>query len=64
MSETGSALTIQTATEQLTIAKSGIPRRHKSKQSLMPRGLPETLNDREQTELLKYLTSNGRFDFG
>lgn len=58
LSETGSALTLRTTTEQVVVAKSDIAKRETSDRSLMPEGLLEALPDREQIELLKYLTGN------
>lgn len=58
LQETGSALTLRTPTEQRVVSKSDISRRELSDKSLMPSGLLESLNPREQLELLKYLTSN------
>ncbi|MBI3418426.1 MAG: dehydrogenase [Verrucomicrobia bacterium] len=58
VNETSSALTLRTAAEQLVIAKADIKQRTTSEKSLMPEGLLQSLNDREQIELLKYLTSN------
>lgn len=58
LNETPSALTIRTATDQIVIAKSDILRRQTSETSMMPEGLLDSLNDREQIELLKFLTSN------
>ena len=58
VNETSSALTLRTTTDQVVIAKSDIGRRTTSELSLMPEGLLESLNEREQLELLKFLTSN------
>jgi len=58
VNETLSALTLRTTTEQVVVAKSDITHRHLSELSLMPEGLLEGLGDREQIELLKFLTSN------
>jgi putative membrane-bound dehydrogenase-like protein len=58
VSETPSDLTIRTPMEQVVIAKADIVERAKSEKSLMPEGLLESLNDREQLELLKYLIAN------
>ncbi|MBI2927515.1 MAG: dehydrogenase [Verrucomicrobia bacterium] len=58
VSETASALTVRTTTDQVVIPKSDIAERAKSELSLMPEGLLESLSDREQIELLKFLTSN------
>jgi putative membrane-bound dehydrogenase-like protein len=56
--ESPGALTIRTVTDQRVIAKDDIVQRARSEKSLMPGGLLESLSDREQLELLKYLTSN------
>jgi len=45
-------------TDQIVVAKNDIVQRTKSEKSLMPEGLLESLTEREQLELLKYLTSN------
>ena len=58
LSETGSALTLRTTTEPVVVAKTDIAKRETSDRSLMPEGLLESLPDREQIELLKYLTGN------
>ena len=56
--ETQSALTLRTTTDQVVLAKIDIANRTTSERSLMPEGLLESLNEREQLELLKFLTSN------
>ena len=56
--ESAATLTIRTVTDQIVVAKDDIVQRTKSEKSLMPEGLLESLSDREQLELLKYLTSN------
>ena len=58
LGETASALTLRTTTEPVVIAKTDIAKRETSDKSLMPEGLLESLADREQIELLKYLTSH------
>ncbi len=58
VSETTSALTIRTATEQVVVSKADVAGRTLSENSLMPEGLLESLGEREQIELLKFLTSN------
>jgi putative membrane-bound dehydrogenase-like protein len=58
LQETASAFVVRTATEQRVIAKSDIAERQTGELSLMPEGLLESLNPREQIELLKYLTGN------
>jgi hypothetical protein len=42
----------------VTVAKADIAKRETSDRSLMPEGLLESLGDREQLELLKYLLQN------
>jgi putative heme-binding domain-containing protein len=56
--ETPSALTLRTTTGESVIAKTDIAQRSTSEKSLMPEGLLEPLSEREQIELLKFLTSN------
>jgi len=56
--ESPATLTIRTVSDQIVVAKDDILQRTKSEKSLMPEGLLESLTDREQLELLKYLTSN------
>jgi putative heme-binding domain-containing protein len=51
-------LTIRTVADQIVVAKDDVVRRTKSEKSLMPEGLLDSLTEREQLELLKYLTSN------
>jgi putative membrane-bound dehydrogenase-like protein len=58
VNETGSALTLRTTTGETVVPKSGITSRRLGEQSLMPEGLLESLTEREQIELLKFLTSN------
>jgi len=58
ISETPSAITIRTTAGESVIAKGDMTQRNPSENSLMPEGLLESLNDREQLELLKFLTSN------
>lgn len=53
-----SAVTVRTVVESVVVPKSEIQKRTLGERSLMPEGLLESLNDREQIELLKYLTSN------
>lgn len=55
--ETGSAITIRTATNSVTIAKDEIEEINISKNSFMPESLLKTLNERQKIELLKYLMS-------
>jgi putative membrane-bound dehydrogenase-like protein len=58
VSETPATLAIRTTADQITIPKTDIAQRTTSDKSLMPEGLLESLSDREQLELLKFLTSN------
>ncbi|MBI2946951.1 MAG: hypothetical protein HYY23_04850 [Verrucomicrobia bacterium] len=58
VNESPSALTIRTTTDQVVVPKTAIARRALSEKSLMPEGLLESLNPREQIELLKFLTNN------
>jgi putative membrane-bound dehydrogenase-like protein len=58
VNESPSAITIRTATEQVVVARTDIVERTTSEKSLMPEGLLESLSDREQLELLKFLTAN------
>lgn len=53
--ETASAVTLRTTTDEQVIAKSDILEESTSEMSLMPEGLLEALEEREQIELLKYL---------
>ena len=55
--ETENAITLRTATETIVIANDDIERIVVSKNSFMPEGLLQTLNDRERIELFKYLMS-------
>jgi putative heme-binding domain-containing protein len=57
-SETPSALGLRTTIGETSVAKVDIARRVASEKSLMPEGLLESLNEREQLELLKFLTTN------
>lgn len=56
--ETPSALVLRTVAGEVTVAKSAITQRSLSDRSLMPEGLLDGLNQREQIELLKFLTNN------
>ncbi len=58
LQETASALTLRTATEQRVVAKSEVSERSMGSLSLMPEGLLESLGEREQIELLKYLAEH------
>ncbi len=55
--ETESAVTIRTATNSVTVARSQIDEIVISENSFMPEGLLKDLNDRERIELFKYLMS-------
>jgi putative heme-binding domain-containing protein len=56
-SETDSAVTLRTATNRVVVAKDEIEEIRVSPNSFMPVGLLQTLNEREQIELFKYLMS-------
>ena len=56
--ETPSAITLRTTTGEVVIAKKDIATRERSEKSLMPEGLLDALSQREQIELLKFLTTN------
>lgn len=56
-SETDSAVTLRTATSRVVVAKDEIDDIRISPNSFMPVGLLQTLNDREQIELFKFLMS-------
>src|SRR5262249_13867930 len=56
--ETASAITLRTTAGDLVIAKSDIKERTLGAKSLMPEALLDSLNEREQIELLKFLTTN------
>ncbi|MBI3758291.1 MAG: dehydrogenase, partial [Deltaproteobacteria bacterium] len=58
VNETADAILLRTTADQIAIAKADIAQRKLSELSLMPEGLLDALNDREQIELLKFLTSN------
>lgn len=56
--ETSSAVTLRTITGETVLPKTDIAKRTLSQKSLMPEGLLDSLSDREQIELLKYLVSH------
>jgi len=58
INETPAAVTIRTTAGETVVAKADLAQRNPSENSLMPEGLLESLTDREQLELLKFLTSN------
>ncbi|MDM4014861.1 PVC-type heme-binding CxxCH protein [Roseiconus lacunae] len=56
-SETDTAITVKTATSVVTIDQDEVERIKVSKNSFMPSGLLNTLNERERIELFKYIMS-------
>jgi putative heme-binding domain-containing protein len=56
--ETPSALTLRSTTGETVVPKANIKQRTTAEKSLMPEGLLESLSEREQIELLKFLTTN------
>ena len=52
------AVTLRTTAQEVVVPAGDIVRRSTSELSLMPEGLLESLNEREQVELLKFLTGN------
>ena len=56
--ETASAITVRTTAGESVIPKANIKERVRGEKSLMPEGLLESLTEREQIELLKFLTTN------
>lgn len=58
ISETGSAVTLKTVTDQQVVAKTDIVEQTRGELSLMPEGLLDGLGPREQIELLKFLIDN------
>ena len=56
LNESPSAVTLRTIAAESVIPKTEIARRESSPKSLMPEGLLESMPDREQLELLKFLT--------
>jgi putative heme-binding domain-containing protein len=56
--ETGSAFTLRTTTGEAVVPKANVKQRTTAEKSLMPEGLLETLSEREQIELLKFLTTH------
>ncbi len=56
--ETEDALTIRTTTDSVLVSKREILERTLAAQSMMPEGLILPLNERQQIELLKFLTRN------
>jgi putative heme-binding domain-containing protein len=57
-SETASAVTLRSTTGETVVPKANIKQRVTAEKSLMPEGLLESLGEREQIELLKFLTTN------
>jgi putative membrane-bound dehydrogenase-like protein len=58
VNETASAVTLRTTVGETVVPKASIKSRATSEKSLMPEGLLESLGEREQIELLKFLTTN------
>ncbi len=58
--ETDTVVVVRTVTETVNVTKTDIKERQKTPQSLMPPGLLEALSEREQVELLKFLTTEPR----
>jgi putative membrane-bound dehydrogenase-like protein len=56
--ETPSAFTLRTTTGDLIIPKTRVKAKTTSEKSLMPEALLDSLSEREQIELLKFLTTN------
>ena len=56
--ETPSAVTLRTTVEEVVLARQDIDTLETSMKSMMPEGLLEALQDREQIELLKFLMSH------
>jgi len=56
--ETASAVTLRTTVGETVVARTDIDSLQTSENSLMPEGLLDTMKDREQIELLKFLMSN------
>jgi putative heme-binding domain-containing protein len=54
---TDSTVTMRTQTETIVVPRGEIESLTMTNQSLMPEGLLETLNERQQIELFKYLIS-------
>ena len=55
--ETDSAVTLQTVTNKITLPRADIQSITRVPESMMPPGLMDTLNETQQVELLKYLTT-------
>jgi len=58
VNETTSAVTLRTTAGESVVPKSNIQEKTVSQKSLMPEGLLDSLTEREQIELLKFLTTN------
>ncbi len=56
--ETSGAVTLRTTAGEMVVPKANLRRRTTSEKSLMPEGLLDSLSEREQIELLKFLTTN------
>ena len=57
LSQQGDSLTIQTASEKLTIRKQDIEEQQQTSKSLMPEGLLDSLSLEEIRDLFGYLSS-------
>ncbi|MHC4996926.1 MAG: hypothetical protein ACYTGQ_17955, partial [Planctomycetota bacterium] len=60
--ETETTLTVQTLTEQITVAKTKITQTTAVTVSIMPDGLLQTLSEEERRDLIGYLQSDGQSD--
>jgi putative heme-binding domain-containing protein len=58
VNETASAVTLRTTAGESVIPKSDIKQKALGQKSLMPEGLLDSITEREQIELLKFLTTN------
>jgi putative heme-binding domain-containing protein len=58
VNDTAAAITLRTVAGESIISKADIAKRETSAKSLMPEGLLESLTDRQQIELLKFLTTH------
>jgi len=58
VNETQSAITLRTTAGESLVAKADVAQRTTGEKSMMPESLLESLKDREQLELLKFLTDN------
>ena len=58
VADTGSAVTLRNSAGPVVVPKAEIVSSELSSKSMMPEGLLDALNEREQIELLKFLSSN------